>query len=69
VIQAASAKVEVEITVIAATQDGRITINAIFLEMVTDTELHKSSKHNRPTATSGQRKTTVGRPTCIGSQT
>ena len=60
--QAASAKVEVEITVIAATQDGRIRINAIFLEMVTDTELHKSSKHNRPTAKSGQRKTAVGCP-------
>jgi hypothetical protein len=57
VIQAASAKVEVKIIVITATQGGRITVNAIFLEMVAGTEVHKSSKYNRPTAMSGRRKT------------
>jgi hypothetical protein len=56
-IQAASAKIEVEVAVITATKCGRITVNAIFLEMVTGTELHKTSKYNRPPAKSGQRKT------------
>src|ERR1039458_2803679 len=36
-VEAASAKVEVKITVVAATKCGRLTVNAIFLEMVTGT--------------------------------
>ena len=56
-IQTASAKLEVEIAETAATKCGRITEDTIFLEMVTGTELHISSKCTRPTAMSGQRKT------------
>jgi hypothetical protein len=56
-IQAASAKLEVEIARTAATKCGRITEDTILLEMATGMELHTPSKYSRPTAMSGQRKT------------
>jgi hypothetical protein len=43
-IQAASANVDVEITVIAAAKCGRLKVNAIFLEMVTSRYRHEASK-------------------------
>ena len=39
--------------------DGELAEAAIFVEMVTGTEVHKSSKYSRPTAKSGQRSRTM----------
>ena len=46
-----------EVTELFTAKCGRATKNAILLEMVAGTKRHTSSKYNRPTATSGQRKT------------
>jgi hypothetical protein len=56
-IQAASAKLEVEIARIAATKCEGTAVDTISFEMVTGTELHISSKYGRLAAMSGQRKT------------
>jgi hypothetical protein len=52
-----------EVTELFSAKCGGAAKNAILLEMVTSTKRHTSSKYNRPTAMSGQRKTAVGRPT------
>ena len=47
----------VVVTELLAAKGGAAAGDAIYLPMVTSTKRHTSSKYNRPTAMSGQRKT------------